>query len=300
MEYIYVKRNDNSEEFGHIECFSQSSIKKLKEKIKNVWEIPIDCQKLYYKGNELLDTENFSNIKFDHGLNYIDLYNLNKLKIDIYIKDRLLFYYYLKSCDAILNIKLVISKDITIPVDKINILHSNKIIGDKDLIENFLPNLSFEIEFLSITDKIKINLNEEGRKEIIYVNKLSLTDDIFNQLKKDYIFRLEYNDKYIFPGKFLFEYNLSDNDTIDIIKYKSKPLELTVKLGKNNKKKVFVYPEEPLCVLVGLLNINNKNVMLFYEGVAYYVYSVFTFEEIQIENCATINLVSPSRCGYTN
>ena len=103
-------------------------------------------------------------------------------------------------------------------------MHSNKIIGDKDLIENFLPNLSFEIEFLSITDKIKINLIEEGRKGIIYVNKLSLTDDIFNQLKKDYIFRFKYNNKYILPGKFLFEYNLSDNDTIDIIKYKSKAI----------------------------------------------------------------------------
>ena len=179
-------------------------------------------------------------------------------------------------------------------------MHSNKIIGDKDLIENFLPNLSFEIEFLSITDKIKINLIEEGRKEIIYVNKLSLTDDIFNQLKKDYIFRLKYNNKYIFPGKFLFEYNLSDNDKIDIIKYKSKPLELIVKLGNNYKKIVFVYPEEPLCVLVGLLNINNKNVMFVYEGVTYSVYSIFTFEKIQIENCAAINLISPSRCGYTN
>ena len=100
MEYTYVKRKDNSKEFGPIECFSQSSIKKLKEKIKNVWEIPIDCQKLYYKGNELLDTENFSNIKFDPSPNEKDLYNLNKLKIDIYIKDGLLFYYYLKSCDT--------------------------------------------------------------------------------------------------------------------------------------------------------------------------------------------------------
>ena len=297
MEYTYVKRKDNSKEFGPIKCFSQSSIKKLKEKIKNVWEIPIDCQKLYYKGNELLDADNFSNIKFPHVLNQIDLYNLNKLKVEIYTKDRLLFKCYLKSCDTILNLKLVISKDITIPVDKINILHSNKIIGDMELIENFLPNLSFEIEFLSITDKIKINLIEEGRKEIIYVNKLSLTDDIFNQLKKDYIFRLKYNNKYIFPGKFLFEYNLSDNDTIDIIKYKSKAIELTFKLRINHEKKVFVYPEEPLCVLVGLLNINNKNIRLVYEGVTYPVYSIFTFEEIQIENCAKINLISPSRCG---
>ena len=297
MEYTYVKRKDNSKEFDPIECFSQSSIKKLKEKIKNVWEIPIDCQKLYYKGNELLDADNFSNIKFLHALNQIDLYNLNKLKVEIYTKDRLLFKCYLKSCDTILNLKLVISKDITIPVEKINILHSNKIIGDMELIENFLPNLSFEIEFLSITDKIKINLIEEGRKEIIYVNKLSLTDDIFNQLKKDYIFRLKYNNKYVFPGKFLFEYNLSDNDTIDIIKYKSKAIELTFKLRINHEKKVFVYPEEPLCVLVGLLNINDKDIRLTYKGVTYPVYTIFTFKEIQIKNFKEINLISPSLCG---
>ena len=297
MEYTYVKRKDNSKEFGPIECFSQSSIKKLKEKIKNVWEIPIDCQKLYYKGNELLDADNFSNIKFLHALNQIDLYNLNKLKVEIYTKDRLLFKCYLKSCDTILNLKLVISKDITIPVDKINILHSNKIIGDMELIENFLPNLSFEIEFLSITDKIKINLIEEGRKEIIYVNKLSLTDDIFNQLKKDYIFRLKYNNKYVFPGKFLFEYNLSDNDTIDIIKYKSKAIELTFKLRINHEKKVFVYPEEPLCVLVGLLNINDKDIRLTYKGVTYSVYTIFTFKEIKIKNHDFINLCAPSYAG---
>ncbi len=86
------------------------------------------------------------------------MYNLNKLKIEIYTKYRLLLKDHLKSCDTILNLKLVISKDITIPLDKINILPSNKIIGDKELIENFLPNLSFEIIFLSITDKIKIML----------------------------------------------------------------------------------------------------------------------------------------------
>ena len=50
-------------------------------------------------------------------------------------------------------------------------------------------------------------------------------------------------------------------------------------------------------MLVGLLNINNKNVRLFYEGVTYPVYNILTFEEIQIENYAKIDLISPSRCG---
>ena len=219
------------------------------------------------------------------------------MKVEIYTKDRLLFKYYLKSCDTILNLKLVISKDITIPVDKINILHSNKIIGDKELKENFIANLSFGIEFLAITDKITINLIEEGHKEILYVNKFSLMDNIFNHLKKDYIFRLKYNNKYIFPAKFFFEYNLSGNDTIDIIKYKSNTIELTVNLGNNHKEAVYVYPEEPLCVLVGLFNINNKNTKFVYKGVTYSVYTIFTFKEIKIENHDVINLYTPSYAG---
>ena len=176
-------------------------------------------------------------------------------------------------------------------------MHSNKIIGDKELKENFIANLSFGIEFLAITDKITINLIEEGHKEILYVNKFSLMDNIFNHLKKDYIFRLKYNNKYIFPAKFFFEYNLSGNDTIDIIKYKSNTIELTVNLGNNHKEAVYVYPEEPLCVLVGLFNINNKNTKFVYKGVTYSVYTIFTFKEIKIENHDVINLYIPYYAG---
>ena len=32
MEYTYVKRKDNGYEFGNIECFSKSSIKKIKKR----------------------------------------------------------------------------------------------------------------------------------------------------------------------------------------------------------------------------------------------------------------------------
>ena len=57
-------------------------------------------------------------------------------------------------------------------------MYSNEIIDNKELIENFLPNLSFEIKFLIITKKKKINLIDEGHKKIIYDNKLSSTYDI--------------------------------------------------------------------------------------------------------------------------
>ena len=50
-------------------------------------------------------------------------------------------------------------------------------------------------------------------------------------------------------------------------------------------------------MLEGLLNINNKNVRLFYEGVTYPVYNILTFEEIQTENYAKIDSTSPSRRG---
>ena len=169
-------------------------------------------------------------------------------------------------------------------------MYSNEIVDDKEFVENFLPNLTFEIVFLKITDKIKINLIDEGHKEIIYANKLSSSDDIFNQLKKDYVFRLKYNNKYLFPWKFLFKYNLSNNDTTEIIKNKSNAMELLVRLGKK-KETIYVYPEEPLYILAEMFNINNKYIKLIYNGVIYPVYSIFTFKEIQIENHAVIIIV---------
>ena len=279
--YIDILREDNREKF-RIEYDSQSSIKNLKEKIKNLYEIPLFCQKLYFNNKELLDTQKVSNVEC--GPYPISLYSLNKLNIDIYINNRFLFCYFLEACETIFDLKLVISKKVDIPVDKIKIAHSKEKTDDNKLIENFLPDLSFEI--IKVEDKIRINLVNEGHKEIVCVNKFSSTDDIFNLLKLDYVFRLKYNNKYIIPGKFLFEYRLRDYDTIEIIK--SDIIHLIVKYGSKTET-VEVYPEDPLYILAKKFNIEETgNTKLFYHSTTYEIFSVLTFSEIGVENNSRI------------
>ena len=285
--YIDIIREDNREKFT-IEYDSQSSIKNLKEKIKNLYEIPLFCQKLYFNNKELLDTQKVSNVEcWPYP---ISLYNLNKLNIDIYINNRNLFCYFLEGCETIFDLKLVISKKVDIPVDKIKIAHSKEKTDDNKLIENFLPDLSFEI--IKVEDKIRINLVNEGHKEIVCVNKFSSTDDIFNLLKLDYVFRLKYNNKYIFPGKFLFEYRLRDYDTIEIIRNKSDIIQLIVKY-RSNTKTVEVYPEDPIYILAKKFNINETRntydlYKLCYHSISYNLFSDYTFSEIGVENNSRI------------
>jgi len=285
--YIDIFRKDNREKFT-IEYDSQSSIKNLKEKIKNLYEIPLFCQKLYFNNKELLDTQKVSNVEcWPYP---ISLYSLNKLNIDIYINNRFLFCCFLEACETIFDLKLVISKKVDIPVDKIKIAHSKEKTDDNKLIENFLPDLSFEI--IKVEDKIRINLVNEGHKEIVCVNKFSSTDDIFNLLKLDYVFRLKYNNKYIFPGKFLFEYRLRDYDTIEIIRNKSDIIQLIVKYGAKMIT-VEVYPEDPIYILAKQFNLKKESdtydlYKLFYHSIAYNLFSDYTFSEIGVENNSRI------------
>ena len=299
--YIDVRQDSNRSIFT-IKCDPKSSIRDLKERIKKDYGIPLYCQKLYFDGNELSDNKNFSDYKiksteidkYYEGRSCLYLYILNDLKVKTTIRDRI-FDYSLEACDSIFNLKEAISKNLNIPVDKIIIMHSNKIIDDKQLVENFIPNLSFKIQFLG-TDKIKINVINESHNEIICVDKFSFTDDIFNILNKDYDFRLKYNDKYIYAGKFIFEYNLKNGDAIEIIKFKPNKIKLIVKMGTNNIKNVIVYPEEPLCILLDMLNID-KFLKLFFNGIAYSVASILTFEEIGITKDTIIHLNNQAISG---
>ena len=299
--YIDVRQDSNRSIFT-IKCDPKSSIRNLKERIKKDYGIPLYCQKLYFDGNELSDNKIFSDYKikstvidkYYEGRSCLYLYILNDLKVKTTIRDRI-FDYSLEACDSIFNLKEAISKNLNIPVDKIIIMHSNKIIDDKQLVENFIPNLSFKIQFLG-TDKIKINVINESHNEIICVDKFSFTDDIFNILNKDYDFRLKYNDKYIYAGKFIFEYNLKNGDTIEIIKFKPNKIKLIVKMGTNNIKNVIVYPEEPLCILLDMLNID-KFLKLFFNGIAYSVASILTFEEIGITKDTKIYLNNQAISG---
>lgn len=300
--YIDVKQDNNRTIFT-IKCDPKSSIRNLKERIKKDYGIPLYCQKLYFNGNELFDNKNFSDYKIKSTLvdEYNDersclyLYNLNELKVETNIKERL-FDYSLKACDSIFNLKEAISKNLNIPVDKIIIMYSNKIIDDKKLMEDFIPNLSFKIQFL-YSDKIKINVINENHNEIICVDRFSFTDDIFNILMKDYDFRLKYNDKYIYAGKFLFEYSLKNGDTIEIIKCKQNKIKLAVKIRSKEIKTAIVYPEEPLYILLDMLNIKDKRIKFSYKGITYPVASIFTFEEIGITKDTILGLMNQAYAG---
>ena len=302
MKDMYIDVKQDSRSIFTIKCDPKSSIRNLKERIKKDYGIPLYYQKLYFNGNELFDNKYFSDYKikstgvdeYNDERSCLYLYNLNELKIKTNIKDRI-FDYSLKACDSIFCLKEAISKNLNIRVDKIIIMYSNKIIDDKKLMEDFIPNLSFEIQFL-YSDKIKINVINENHNEIICVDRFSFTDDIFNILKKDYDFRLKYNDKYIYDGKFIFEYNLKNGDAIEIIKCKPNKIKLWAKMGTGLVKKVIVYPEEPLCILLDMLNID-KRVKFIFNGITYNVASIYTFEEIGLTKDARILLFNQGISG---
>ena len=69
------------------------------------------------------------------------------MNICINIKHRK-FYYCLEGCESILNLKEMISNKLNLPIDKILFLDSNRNIKDSDLLQTFLPNLSFNIQLL--------------------------------------------------------------------------------------------------------------------------------------------------------
>ena len=298
MENIHfnVKRNDTGNKFT-ITCKSKSSIIYLKELIKKETGIPLYCQKLYLQNNELLNNKTFS----DYGLTilqYIALYNLSELKIIINVQNRVLNYS-LEACESVAKLKEIISEKIKIPFDKIVISHSNKIIQDEELMQNFIPNLSFMAEFL-YHDEININVNGEGYKEIISVDRFSFTNDIFSKIINKQFDRLKFKDRFIFPGKFIFEYNLKNEDTIEMVKMKSKVIHLSVKYGRNMRKIIDVYPEDPINIILDKLNLYDKEEAPYsftFEGLMYRLSSNFNFNEINIKNHTIINLIAPSRGG---
>ena len=55
---------------------------------------------------------------------------------------------------------------------------------------------------------------------------------------------------------------------------------MTFKLSKGNIKVVEVSPNDPLCVLLTKLNINDKTTKFIYKGISYSLGSLQTFKEI--------------------
>jgi len=102
-----------------------------------------------------------------------------------------------------------------------------------------------------------------------------------------------YNNKFIFPGKFIFEYNLKNDDIIKINRFNQSVIQLTVKYGRNKKITFPIYPTDKINILLEAIPSIDKDYMLIYGSKHYYVSTVFTFEEIGIIKDVNINIVNP-------
>ena len=301
MEVMYIDVEEKEEGIFTIECDPDMPIIDLEKRIKKSHHIPEYCQKLYFNEIELLDNKKFSdyNIKATNGKYYegrsrLNILNLNKLKAYIYIKNRK-FDYFIKASDSIFNLKEIIFKNLHIPIDKMEVINSNKIISNNQLIEDFILDLNFEIKLLE-TDKIKINVINENKIETILVDPFSYTNDIFNKLNKDYDFRFKFKDQYIYAGKFIFEYNLKNGDTIELINDKSNKIKLIVRTSRKTQI-ITVYPQEPLKIIMDILNLSDKTIKMVYKGITYSIDSILTFEKIGLTKDTNIFLFNEAVSG---
>ena len=247
-----------------ITCDPTKPIKDLKERIKNEHGIPIFCQKLFFKHTELSDNKKLSdyNIEVKEKLSNtkelledLELINMNDLAVRLRIKNIKLVYR-LKASDTILNLKKLVYENDNIPIDKIQILKSKKIINDDKLIEDFLPDLYFEGELLQ-TEKIKINIINDKSIESLLVDPFSNISDIKYQLKKNHDFRLEYKGNYLKNNKLLIQYKIKDGDNIELIKYEGKKITLKIRLKRANNLNVNVYLKQTVYELKELIGIGD-------------------------------------------
>lgn len=157
----------------------------------------------------------------------------------------------------------------------------NKIIDDDNqLIEDFIPNLNFEID-ISNVDKIKINVINGNNIETIFIDPYSYTDDIYTKLNKNYKFRLEFNGKNIDTGRLLCEY-LKNNDNIKIVKDISNKIRLKIKMQNRDIRIVYVSPEDSLFILLKMLDIKDKSSKFLYKSIPYNIFSIQTFRAINL------------------
>ena len=290
--YFFFQNGDNEVIF--IKISQPKTIKVLKAKIKTEYGIPECWQRIYSMDsndnyNELYDNQLLSN---EGGL---ILYNINKLKIITYIKETELEYY-LKASDTILELKKLIFKRFPIPITKMKIVNSNKIINnDKQLIEDFIPNLKFDISF--DIDKIMVNILNKNDKEAIFIDPFSYTDELYAKYNKEKAYRLLINGKYIpRSGAFIFDY-LKNNDNMQLIYINTKTIKLKVKMGSHNTKIIFINPEESLYSLLEMLCIQDKLTKFIFNGETYCMGTILTFKEIGLTSDSTIFVNNPALGG---
>ena len=234
MRAAYIHQKIDEEKVYSISYDTNKTIKDLKRTIKNEIGIPEYCQKFYISTTELLDDKQLS---FYGNVEKIDHFNLHELKAIVRLKHKPNVYF-LKACESIFNVKEKIFKDFNIPIDKIIIYNSNRIVNDNELVEDFLLNLIFEVNLLD-TDKIKINLINENRNNIetIVVVPFSYTNDIYNKVQRNYNFQLNYKGRFLDSGKLRTQYNIQNGDNIEIVKCYSNKIELKINFSNNETRK---------------------------------------------------------------
>ena len=218
---MFINIRESSDSIFSVELDKNKTIKDLKAKIEKQFNIPEFCQKLFYKGTELLNDKYFSeyNINVDE---FIDLINYNDLKTTVSInKQNIRLICYLKASDTIKKIKEEINKSKNIPIDKIEVLKSQKVIEDNRFIEDFIDDLNFYVNLLE-TEKIKLYLIDENKKETMFVDPFSTVGDIQKQLKKDFDYKFKYKGKFMKNWDLLIQYNIKNNDTIELMKLSGK------------------------------------------------------------------------------
>ena len=115
-----------------IEIDSNQTIKYLKKRIKSLYQIPEYCQKIYSNETELLDDKELRNC----CLIGLIIYDLNNLRLNIDIKDSR-FEFFLKGSESISVLKQKISNKVNIPIQRMKIYNSDKIIEDNQLLEDY-------------------------------------------------------------------------------------------------------------------------------------------------------------------
>lgn len=272
ISYLIQYIIQSEEEMSSIEIDSNQTIKYLKKRIKSLYQIPEYCQKIYFNETELLDDKELRDCS-------LIIYDLNNLRLYIDIKDSK-FEFFLKGSESISVLKQKISNKLNIPIQRMKIYNSDKIIEDNQLLEDFIPNLFFKIKLLE-TDKIKINFIKDNNIETIFVDPFSYIEN--TPLNKGYNYRLKYKDQFIYNRKLLCEYNIKNGDTIELIEPKSNKINLKIiESPREPITNVTVYPEDKIFILVDLLNIKEKGAHISFWGMVYNIWSSRTFKEIDL------------------
>ena len=259
--YIVISGKLGCDSFS-IEWDSKKPFIDLKKRIQKKQGIPIQNQKLFLNDTEVSEYKKLSDYKVDFP--NLSLINLNHLKVTIYVKN-IILKFFLKASDSIFDLKKIIYKKENIPMENMQLIKSENLIDENKLIEEFIPDLNFKLKLLE-TEKIKINLIENQNKETIYVDPFSNLTEIEEQIKKDFDYRLKYKDKFINDWNLLIQYNIKNNDNIELIKSRGK-IKIFICDSRNKSFEVNVYLEQKVSELKEYFsNIYGENGNFIFNG----------------------------------